>query len=409
MLFRSIPATAPTGRQLHDILWAELAFWLKRCALKDIFEYRRDKIFVKGFKEWYAVARTVPKDSKDLNDTLAGFHAPWLLILVDEASGVPDPVFTALDGAMTQKDSYILLISNPVSTGGYFYDTITDREGRGKDYYVMTFSALDSPLVDPSYEEHIITRYGKDSPMYRAKVLGEPIELRDSVVVPPDVFDEVVNKNRDITQGSVVLGVDVARGGDDLTVICHRRGNSIVDWTEFPTNDTLYLVDEIIRIWRSRYSDELFCVVVDAANIGAGVYDLLRQQRLFPVVGHVGSEKATQDKSYRNRRTEIYHRLSQSFKDLHFPVRPPDRLKKELANLRFELDGEQIEMEDKKKFKKRMGFSPDYADALSLTFAVDNFVMSYSQAFMRPKVVSLMAPLLVGERQERYGRFGRFL
>lgn len=406
--FARIPTTAPTGKQLKDILWSEISFWLKRCELRDIFELRSEKLYVKGFPEWYAVARTVPRDtsSVNLNDTLAGFHGENVLIIVDEASGVPDPVFTALEGAMTQENAYILLISNPVSTGGYYYDTISDPTGKGKDYKVLYFDSRKSPLVDKSFEERIITRYGKDHPMYRAKVLGLPIGILDSVVVTPDLFDTVIHENTAYMGGDVVMAIDVG-GMGDLTVFCHRQGNSFIRWDEFPFTSEPDIEREAVAQWERLYKGKgKFTCVVDAIGKGSGVYRHLLEKGLFDVVGHVGSEKSTQPSMYRSKRAEGFYSLHKGFRKYHFPVAPPARLKKELANLLFDFASGPIDMEPKKKFVSKHGFSPDYADAMMMTEDIDLESFSVKTKLMPSSVSSI---LIVDEKTERFGKYGKFV
>ncbi len=372
-LYAKVPTTAPSGKLLDDILWSEIAFWLKRFKFQDIFNLTKGKLSILDFPEWYAVARTVPKDGKNLNDTLAGFHSPALFILVDEASGVPDPVFTALDGAMTDDRAKILLISNPVSTGGYYYDTISDPDGKGKDFLVLYLSSLESPLVDKSYAEHIITRYGINSAMYKAKVLGAPISEIDTILITPEDYDALIKANRDTHGGRVVLGCDVAEGGEDFSVLCHREGFSIPQWDEWAKNDASFIVDKILQTHRDKYSKRFFTAVVDAVGYGAAVFQLLKTVAPFPVIGFVGSEKAFNSNMFDIRRAEGYHKLKEDLPKLHFPVPPPPRLKKELINMRFNFAEGPISMESKKKLKSRLGFSPDYADALMLTSVVDTF------------------------------------
>lgn len=406
--FSRIPTTAPSGKQLKDILWSEMSFWLKRCELKDLYEMRSEKIYIKGFPEWYAVARTVPKDtsSVNLNDTLAGFHGENVLILVDEASGVPDPVFTALEGAMTQENAYILLISNPVSTGGYYYDTISDPNGKGKDYKVLYFDSRKSPLVDKAFEDRIVTRYGKDHPMYQAKVLGLPIALLDSVVVTPEKFDKIVGANADFIDGDVVLSVDVG-GMGDKTVFCHRQGRSFINWNEYPFTTEPDIEREVVRQWERLYKGKCkFTCVVDAVGKGSGVYRHLLEKGLFDVVGHVGSEKSNQPSMYRSKRAEGYYHLHKNFETYHFPVAPPERLKKELANLKFDFATGPIDMEPKKKFVSYLGFSPDYADAMMMTEAVDLESFSVTTKYI-PSGISTI--LLEDQITDRYGKYGRFL
>ena len=372
-LYSRIPTTAPSGKLLDDILWAEIELWMKRFKYQEILNRTSDKLSIKGFKEWYAVARTVPRDGKNLNDTLAGFHSPSTFIGVDEASGVPNPVFTALDGASTDATAKILLISNPVSTGGYYYDTISDPDGKGKDYKVLYLSSLDSPLVDKSYAEHIITRYGINSAMYKAKVLGAPISEVDTILITPEDYDNLIKSNKDRHSGRVVLGVDVAEGGEDLSVFCHREGNSINEWTDYAKNDASYIVEKILQTHRDKYAKRFFTVVIDAIGYGAAVYQLLKTMAPFPVVGFVGSEKANNPNMFNIKRAEGYHTLKDQIHNLHFPVSPPERLKKELVNIRFDFSNGPISMEPKKKLHTRIGFSPDYADALMLTTVVDTY------------------------------------
>lgn len=401
-----VPTTAPTGAQLHDVLWSELALWLRRCKLGSMFKLRKRVLYVGSYREWFAVARTIPKDKKDINDTMAGFHAPYILCCVDEASGVPDPVFTAIEGALTDKNSYVILISNPVSTGGYYYDTITDPENKGKHYKVLYFDSRESPLVDTEFEERIVSRWGKDSPMYIAKVTGRPISEYDSVVVSPVVFDEVVSKNTRLEpKGQIIIACDVG-GGSDLTVLCYRIGNSVFKWEELSNADPTYIADYIKLVFERQYTSSGFAVVVDGHGIGAGVYSELKKYNRFPVYKFVGPEKAFRADMFDIRRTEGYYNLHKKFTQLHFPAPPPQRLKKELANLKFIYGQGQIRMEPKESFRKRVGCSPDYADALMMSLTVD--VVAEHAA---PKLVSRGALSVMRRLHSRpdLGKFQKFV
>ncbi|MCK4522004.1 MAG: hypothetical protein KAU20_05505 [Nanoarchaeota archaeon] len=400
--FAKVPTTAPSGHLLNDILWSEIPLWLARCKIKDLFYPTTTRLQIKGTKSWYAVARTVPRQAGGiLNDTLAGFHAPYLLIICDEASGIPDPVYTALDGALTNSNAYILLISNPVSMAGYFYDVVSGNSSEG--YAVRTYSSLESKLVSDGYGERIAGRYGKDSPMYKAKVTGSLIKMNEGVIVAPDVYDRVVAENQMTHEGTIVLGVDVG-GADNRSVICHRIGNSIVHWDIYGTSDTEELADKIVAAWEFRYQRKHITVVVDAIGKGAGVYDKLNHLRHFDVIGHIGSEHAYADMIYQNKRSEVYDRLGKDFDQLHFPEKPPERLKKELCNIRFDFTKEKIALEDKRVLVRRLGFSTDEADALSLTEVVKSFVSRQKPSYITKKVVSRIRRV-----ESKYGKFGRFL
>lgn len=405
-----IPTTAPNSKQLKDILWAEIDSWLDRCKLKNLYIRRKDTLHIHSFSEWKAVARTVPRDGKNINDTLSGFHSPYLLILVDESSGVPDPVFTALDGAMTQDNSHIFMISNPVSTGGYFYDTITDPEGKGQDYKVLLYSSLDSPLVDPSYEQSIINRYGKDSPMYKSKVLGIPIGLLETALVSPEEYDRIIAENRLTFNGSIVLGVDPGGKGADPSVICHKQGRSIIKWDEQHITDDQYLADKVEKIAKGYQAQGLsVTTIVDAIGIGAGVYQALAKKRGLKVLPFEGSEKAHHTTMFKNKRAEGFYLLKEHLLSLHFPVKPPEALKKQLVNLRFDYDNGPIEMEPKKRLKSRIGMSPDHADALMLANSINALSSSQGKPLV-PKASSNVFKKLAGKGvSDKYGKYKKFI
>jgi hypothetical protein len=429
--FSRIPTTAPSSNLLKDVLWAEISFWLRRCKLSSIFELKDKRLEIKEFgKDWYATARTVPKDAQYISDTMAGFHAGFLLFLVDEASGVPDPVYTAIEGAMTQDESYTLLISNPVSVGGYYFDTIHDPHGKGKSYKVLFYDSRQSPLVDAAYEKNIIARYGKDHPMYRAKVCGLPLESSDSVIVTPAQFDEVLANNRAVHEGDIAIGLDVGgETGADSSIFCHKQGLSIVKWEEFPKVDEDFLFEHCLFLAEKLYKDRRVFIVPDCVGIGAGLYSRLRNSGRVNVIEFIGSKKETRieewEKRYSgrpvrgrpqkppikflNRRAEGYFHLQKLFPALHLVAKPPERLKKELANLVFTFDGP-MALEDKKMWKKRMGFSPDYADSIMLACWPDISSGAATTAIVPPSTQKIMHSLMMKPHpKNKYGKYGKFV
>lgn len=382
--YAKVPTTAPTGSQLRDVLWAEIALWHSRCKVKDLFILNTDRMFIKGYREWFAVARTVSKDARMLNGTMAGFHAPWMFAVVDEAADVPDPVFTAIEGAMTGENSYVALASNPVSTGGYYYDTINDPDGKGSRYRIFFFDARESPLVSKEYEQGIIARYGKDSPMYIAKVLGQPINELLTVVCPPALFDQYTRENRNHCDGTHVVGIDVG-GPHDPSIFCHKHGNSIPRWDRFEGKDSNVLYDEVLKIF---HADPKTRFIVDAVGIGAGLYSFLANTNGLDVTPFYGNKKPESSNDKRNKdfqaeflnnRTMGYEHLQRIIKNLQWTVDPPIDLKKQLANLKFKFSsGEPTKMEAKVDFKKRLNMSPDEADALMMACSIDTFSIKLS-------------------------------
>ena len=96
-----VPCTAPTQSQMYDVLWAEIQKWILRMpeGIKELYEFSTDYVRIKQRPEtWFARARTGRKENPE---ALAGLHAPFMLLIVDEASGVPDPIFHSAKSALT--------------------------------------------------------------------------------------------------------------------------------------------------------------------------------------------------------------------------------------------------------------------------------------------------------------------
>ena len=113
-----VPCTSPTAHQLVDLLWPEVKKWQKKMLEPwcDDVTVTKDKIKLVG-TENYSVARTGRKDNPE---ALQGFHSTNLVFLIDEASGIPDIVFTVAEGALTTEGSRVLMTGNPTRTNGYF-------------------------------------------------------------------------------------------------------------------------------------------------------------------------------------------------------------------------------------------------------------------------------------------------
>ena len=118
-----VAATAPTSEQMYDVLWAEIKKWLDKMPdwLRVKYEWTASHIrVVENPETWFARARTARKETPE---ALAGIHGDYVMLLADEASGVPDEIYRTAEGALTDKNVLAILISNPTRLTGYFYDT----------------------------------------------------------------------------------------------------------------------------------------------------------------------------------------------------------------------------------------------------------------------------------------------
>ena len=131
--FPKIPCTAPTQHQLFDILWAEIAKWLRHSKyLRNEFVWTKEKVYMKGHpEEWFAVARTATKP-----DALQGFHADNTMFIIDEASGVDDKIFEPILGALSTDGAKLLMCGNPTQLEGFFYDSHNKNRASYKAFHI---------------------------------------------------------------------------------------------------------------------------------------------------------------------------------------------------------------------------------------------------------------------------------
>ena len=196
--YSKVPCTAPSQHQLNDLLWGEAHKWISRSDyLSSMFDWTQTKIAVRRYgPQWFAVARTARVSPQgQVAEGLQGFHAEEnLLYIIDEASGVPDEIFPAVEGALTGKKAYAILTANPTRLTGYFHSIFNDIRMRGL-YSTMHVSCLDSKFVDERYIKMMEARYGRNHPIWQIKVLGEFPTADVNLFFPPEDVEAFRNHN----------------------------------------------------------------------------------------------------------------------------------------------------------------------------------------------------------------------
>lgn len=369
--FARIACTAPTARQLSDILWSELAKWTRKSILAEEFVIQKDKIFQKDYpKEWWirAISPSVKAGKDEQAETLAGLHADHLLIVVDEASGVPDPVYIPLEGAITGEDNKVLLIGNPTKNKGYFNDTHFDVK-ISKSWNKLHWNSEKSEIVSKETVQYFRDKYGYDSNVYRIRILGEPPLDDENTLIPLSwslqcIDNEVIVADDEPTY----LGVDVARYGEDKSIILPRQGLKILPWNTFQSMNTIELGMRVNQVYFDMEADG---IAIDEIGVGAGVTDWLVKHgktRTFGV--NVGNSSSDIGK-YARLRDELWWRVREKcMKGVYsFPDGEMGQtLCDELSSPRYEytINGG-VKVEGKKEMKMRGVASPNIADALCLT------------------------------------------
>lgn len=370
--------TAPTARQLSDILWSEISKWLRMSKISDEFVIQKDKIFNKeSSREWWirAISPSVKASKEEQAETLAGLHGDHLLLVVDEASGVPDPMYVPLEGALTQEDNRVLLIGNMTRNTGYFYDTHF-HPTLCKQWTRLHWDSRESENVSPTYCEYMATKYGIDSNVFRIRVMGDPPLEDDTSLIPLSWAEACIDNEIQIPEDSpLYLGVDVARYGDDKSIILPRQGCIISPWRTFQGMNTISLGGFI----NETYSDlDAEGCAVDEVGIGAGVVDWLTLHKMPGIFGINVNTSSANTKKYDRLRDELWCNMRDRCRDRQYsfpgiklrdePVSMGQELANELASVRYSFNksGGYV-IESKRDMRKRGVSSPNIADALGLT------------------------------------------
>ena len=367
-----IPCTAPTGHQLYDLLWAEVQRWQPKMPpeLADCVIVKQSRVEIRGYERTkFAVARTARKENPE---ALAGFHSENLLFLIDEASGVPEQIFQVAEGALSTPGSRVVMTSNPTRITGYFYDAF----GRNRDKWTrLHFSGPESPLVDHEFVREMGEKYGEDSDIYRVRVLGEFPKASVLQLIPQDLVEAALGAHlpeEAYRFAPRILGVDVARFGDDRSAVFYRQGRHAELALALRSQDTMTLAGRVAALEDELRADAVF---VDEGGVGGGVVDRLRQLGRSPIPVNFGG--APLDGRYQNKRAEMWCLLKAWLQE-GAEICPRDRQQNDIASdLRDDLVGPEygfsssgkLQLERKEDMKKRGLASPDLGDALALTFA----------------------------------------
>jgi hypothetical protein len=364
--------TAPTGHQLKDVLWSEIAKWLKGnnpaepTLVSDVLTWQAEKVYhnAANGERWFAVARTCnPKaTTEEQAETLSGLHEDYLLIVADEASGIPAPVFKPLDGTLTGKVNLILMISNPTRTGGYFFDSHNSLRDR---WVTLHWNAEESEIVTRASIEEKAHRFGRDSNVYRIDVLGHfPKISNDTLIAWEWAQDAIERETEPMEADPEVFGIDVGAGGDP-SVIVHRRGPKVLGIYEKDTTESEALVGWIMG---KVFAHEPQLVMIDPIGVGWGIAGMLRARlphlRLIDV--NV-SEVASEDHRFYRLRDELYWRVRELFEKRIISVPDDPILLGEATSIKFEEPNGVVKIESKKDMRRRGVKSPNRFDALCLT------------------------------------------
>jgi hypothetical protein len=381
-----VVTTAPSAPQVRGILWRYVNNAHRKAQL--------DGYITQGeIPEWKIDGRLVAwgrKPQSLTNEEAAkavfqGIHAKYVLVILDEADGVPKWLYDAVMTLVTSPTNRVLAIGNPDDPNSHFASIRRDPES---SWNKIKISAYDCPWatgedVSEDLAEHLISaewiddvkkEWGEDNPLFISKVLAEYPEVGDDALITPAMIAKAIAAWEELD--GTALGryaMDVARLGADKTVIYRNRGgviDKVKEWSKKDTAETTDLAADLLEPHQGGVP-----MVIDIGGLGSGPFDNLRKMG-FPVFGFDGSTKPLSDAIPRqdglrflNRRAEQYWGLKEEMERCAIGLDPRNlKAQAQLLNIKWDRTATgRIFIEKKEEIKKRIGSSPDDADTIMMS------------------------------------------
>ena len=366
-----------TEKNLKTNLWKEIAKWSSKDPLiTATFTQNSERMYENAHKlTWFMEARSYPESAtpEDVGKALSGLHGDYVIVALDEAGGMPPMILKRAEQALAScKRGIIIVAGNPTSRNSALYAATQNPE------YVNIRITADpddperTPRVDKEWARRQIAEHGRKNPWVMAYILGEFPETDFRGLLSPD--DVRAAMNRAAPPGDMLayerrLGVDVARYGDDSSVIFPRQGNQAyvpVVIRKAGGTEVSRRVESACIKWAGD-ADVPAIFMDDTGGYGSSVVDHLRDDRYQPIAINVSGQADDPD-HFVNRRAELHWRAA-SWVKRGGCLPDVEGLAEEACATLYTSDGGKLKMEPKELVKKRLGRSPDLWDAFCLTFA----------------------------------------
>lgn len=389
-------ALSITKDHLKDNLWAEILKWRSRAeTLKRSLTDGGEKIARIGEEQYsFLSARSYPKeaDESQMASALAGLHEDNVAFFIDEAGKIPDAVLATADAALSTEESVkghgkkrILVTANPERPSGMIYRASLGQTVQAWTVIHVTGDPDDpkrSPRVSKDWAREQINTYGADHPWVLINVFGKYPKNSAEQLLSETEIAESMRRNIEeklVEKAQHRLGIDVSRGGADSTVFFRRRG--LKSYPCEPVSSDLYgaeLAGKAMLYVREQHVERIY--IDGTGGYGSSVYDHLNTFNEVDLVSVMYNAKAHEEKLYANKRTENWVRMRDWVRrGGQLPNDP--LLAQELLMPQLFIHGGKFALESKEQIKKRLGRSPDRADALSQTF---HDIEEHTQGFSAP-------------------------
>lgn len=394
-----IPCTGPGEDQLKNILWPETGRWLNKrgddgqfLVLPDIrksITVSATKIFYtpSGGKQDFAMMKTanVREDAEAQAKTLYGLHEKYMMIVVEEAAGVPEPVFKPLEGTLTREVNFVLMVFNPIFRTGFAIDS---QMGPFSHKWInLQWDAEESEIVQKQHIKDMEDKFGRASNTFRTLVKGLPPLAEPDTIIPYDWVMAAIDRPIEPDDSEPRIGgCDPGAGGDN-SVIRIRHGLKVLNTNHRHTSPSSIEVGD----WAAGVAikEDLDAIFFDVIGIGNGAYYQCKKV-LKGVSNSRGREikvysvdvrnSADDEDRYFNKRSELIFKARNFFEEGTISIPNNQFLKEELWSIKKKQGNNKKETaEPKEDTKKRLKFeqSPNDADALFLTFAKNDSIFRH--------------------------------
>lgn len=374
-----ITAVSVSAESLAANFWTECALWMDRAPLLSAtFKFTKTRIFAKDHPEtWWMSARSYSKtaNKQEQSNTLAGLHADYIMFVLDESGSMPEAIMASAEAALSScKEGHIVQAGNPTHLEGPLYRACT--EDRTMWHVVDINGDPDNPNRAPrikiEWARDTIDAWGRNNPYTLINVFGQFPPSSLNVLIGPDEIIEATQRHyhpSEIENSPRILGIDVARFGDDASVMWPRQGLVAFIPTMWRNIDGIQGAGAVARKSADWEADAIF--VDDTGGFGSSWIDNLRLLGHAPIP--VAFSQSPNLPRYENKRTEMYYEAVNWIRNGgQLPPKHTTGISELIAaftKTSYTFKGDRIILEPKDVVKQKIVQSPDHADAFALTFA----------------------------------------
>lgn len=352
--------TAPTWHQVEHLLWREIRKAHQSSKYPLGGDLKQTELDID--EDWFAIGLST-------NDAVRfqGIHAPRIMVIFDEATGVAGEIWEAAEGVAVGPNDRFLAIGNPTDPTSEF-----KRVCDSQLWNVIHLNAEEHPNVITGKEiipgavtkewidERVIEYGGRDTSLYRARVLGKFPEQGDDMLISLADVERAQERWAQPSGQAVALGCDVARFGSDETVEIELFDNGMVGMPSTKRGQDTMATAGSVKV------NKAIRKAVDDSGVGGGVTDRLMEQNV-DVIPYIAGEKAFDSERFLNRRAETWWNIREALRKDEISLPPDNKLAADLTNIKYAYTSKgQIKLESKDDVKKRLGRSPDRGDALAI-------------------------------------------